>query len=690
MAKPPKDLRKARIEELKRILNESMPAIELPEEFEINPHSKEYQTFKEEEMREKTTLYEKLCKIFEPLNIEPDKETRKNMQMAIDFAHLKITPVGAFSLAIIMGILLMIIAVIVLFVTVNFTLTISLFVLSVLVIYGLMKYPMYLANQFRVNASQEIILAVLYMVIYMRASPNMEGAIKFAAQNLTGPLAYDLRKILWDVDVRRYENIYDAVEDYVDKWKGNEDFIESMHLIRSSMEQPETRRNAMLDEAVNRILEGTKERMKHYSQSLRMPVMLIYALGIMLPILLLVMMPVVMLMMSETIDPLLLIVMYDVILPLTIFAITKKVLSYRPVSYYSPDISMHPKYSPVGRIKITIGNVKKDISLWPIGLFISLALIVPGALLTLGSASQISLGNLMYSLIITWGIGLGISSVFIIDSGTKTKIRDNVRKLQDEFSEALFQFGSRMALGNPMEKAMEQTVEKTSDLTISQMFKKTLRNMRQGGLALEAALFDKKFGAVWDYPSKLIVNVMRIIFEAAKKGVKNAALSAMAISRYIKQLHQINEDLKEMLGEVTTSMKFLSMFLAPLISGVTITMAAIMMMIFKALGESMTNLQSSKIPGFTQTMIGGWGGVGKIMPLGFFQIIVGIYTIEVIYLLSYLINGVENGPGDKISERDLVGWSLLIGLIIYTLSLVVTYSMFGPMIEDLLTGGSLA
>ena len=105
--------------------------------------------------------------------------------------------------------------------------------------------------------------------------------------------------------------------------------------------------------------------------------------------------------------------------------------------------------------------------------------------------------------------------------------------------------------------------------------------MKNGGLALEAALFDKKFGAIWDYPSKIIVNVMRIIFEATKKGIKNAALSAMSISRYLKEIHQIDEDLKEMLGETTSSMKFLGMFLAPLISGVTITMAAIMMMIFK-------------------------------------------------------------------------------------------------------------
>jgi len=686
---PPKDLKKARLEELKRILTESRPDLKLPEETEIKSGSKDYRTFKEEELMKKPTIYEKLCKFSESLKIEPDKDMKKNMQRAIEFAHLNITPTGAFSLAVLTGITMALIAVFSLLLTMNFTLTISLFVLSIISIYGLSKYPMYLADEFRVNASQEIVLAVIYMVIYMRTSPNMEGAIKFAAQNLSGPLGYDFKKLLWDIEVRKYENIYYALEDYIEKWGGNQEFIEAMHLIRTSMEQPETRRHAMLDEAVNRILEGTKEKMKHYSQSLRMPVMIIYAIGIMLPILLLVMMPIVMLMLSEAVNPVLLTAVYDIVLPALIFVIIKRVLAYRPTSYYSPDISMHPKYSPVGKIKINIGGSEKTIPLWPIGLFISLVLIIPGIFLVVQTSSEISFSSLAYSLLIVWGIGLGISSVFIIDSGMKTKIRNQVRKLQDEFSEALFQFGSRMALGSPMEKAMEETVKKTSDLTISELFKKALRNMKNGGLALEAALFDKKFGAIWDYPSKIIVNVMRIIFEATKKGIKNAALSAMSISRYLKEIHQIDEDLKEMLGETTSSMKFLGMFLAPLISGVTITMAAIMMMIFKELGASMANLQTANVPGFSQTLIGGWGGVESMMPLGIFQLVVGIYTIEVCYLLSMLTNGIENGPGDKIGERDVAGWTLLIGLIIYTLSLFVTYSMFGPMIETLLVGGGI-
>ena len=183
---------------------------------------------------------------------------------------------------------------------------------------------------------------------------------------------------------------------------------------------------------------------------------------------------------------------------------------------------------------------------------------------------------------------------------------------------------------------------------------------------------------------------MRIIFEATKKGAKNAALSAMAISRYIKYLKEIENELKKMLSEVTSSMKFLAMVLAPFIAGVTITMAAIMMMIFDMLGKSISGLQNlqgtSGLSSLNTLMIGGWGSMSSVIPIGIFQIVIGIYVIEVSYLLSMLSNGIENGPSDKISEKYITSRTLLISLIIYSISLAITYIVFGTPIKGLLGG----
>jgi hypothetical protein len=293
---------------------------------------------------------------------------------------------------------------------------------------------------------------------------------------------------------------------------------------------------------------------------------------------------------------------------------------------------------------------------------------------------------MLYSLFIIWGIGLGMAAYFLLDTRKKLKIRKEISAIQLEFSEAVFTLGNRLSLGKPMEKAMEDTVERSGDMAIAALFRKALMNIRQG-LTLYGSMFDRKFGAVWDYPSKLVINIMRIILEAVKKGVQLASLSALSIARYLKQINRAERDLHEMLSEATSSMKFLAMFLAPLVGGVTVTMAAIMMQIFVKLGATMASLEAAEIPGFNSMLIGGWGGVTEMMPLGLFQVVVGIYVLECCYILSMLASGIENGPADRISERDLAGWTVMIGLAVYSLSLIFTYTIFGSSIEALLVGG---
>ncbi len=698
MAKAPKKTEKEiRLEEIKNILKETNPEFKRlrersGEQKNVNTTSKEYRTFKEEEIEKKLSIYEKLCNLSEALNMEPEKEMKKKIQRAIDFSHLRITPKGAFSFSIIVGIFLLLVDLIMIILGyLQISNGLIFLALSVGAFFFFAKYPEIKADIFRIQASQEIILAILYMAIYMRSNPQMEGAINFAAKNLSGPMAYDLRKIIWDVETRRYETIYDAMKEYLERWYENREFIEAIHLMNTSLEQPESKRHQMLDEAINIILIGTEEKMKHFSETLRTPIMVIFSLGITLPILVLVMFPIMMLMLSDTIKPSYLIVGYDIVLPSLIYVISSYVLTRRPISYSTPDISLHPKYSPVGKIKITISKKEYYMPVWPIGVIISVPLIAIGLFVMFMDNSAISFSNLVGSIVVLWGLGIGFAVVFIIDSGKKIHIRNQIKKIQDEFGEALFQLGNRLALGNPFEKAMEQTVKKSRELKISDLFNKALINIRRSNMALESALFDKEKGAIWEYPSKLVINIMKIILDSSKKGVKNAAISAMSISRYVKQIHRIEEQLNEMMSESSSSMRLLGMFIAPLISGVTVTLTAIMMLIFDALGRTMGTLDLSEggtgagMGGMGDLLISNWGSVSEIISLGEFQLVVGIYMLEICYLLSYLVAGIENGMGDKIERRSTAGWTIIIGLTIYSLSVIFTYFMFVPMVSMLVT-----
>ncbi len=687
-------------EELQRIVEESRPSFTTPdEEKEDNDEedeeemfaSREYKAFKEEERKHtEKSLYEKLCNIAEEIIVvEPSEEKKEELQRSIDMAYMQITPEGAYSFAILSGMSIFLATLVIMLMGVfDFIAITVMILLGMITIYLLSEYPNSQARLFRVKAADQIMLAIIYMVIYMRTSPNLEGAIKFTADHLGEPLSLDLKKLLWDVETRNYISMRAALADYLEKWKDNKPFVEAIQILENSMEQSDEKRKAMLDEAINTMMTGTRETMKRYSNKLELPIMVIHALGIMLPIMVLVMFPIILLMMEDSVRPIFLVIGYNIMLPLIIYLTGKRTLEYRPMGFSEPNISRHPDHIESGKVRI----LGKDVRILPISLLVSIPMVVVGAYMTHFVAGNDLTMQIMTSLLITFGVAIGPSTYFLLDSHSKLSIRKKVRDIEEEFSDALFSLGNRLGLGEPVEKAAEDTVKKNEELEITDMFEKAVENMRKGGMNLRNAFFDKKFGAVWHYPSKLITSVMKIVVDAAEKGSEIASKSAISISRYLEQLQQIEEDMKDMLSSETTSMKFLGTFLGPFVAGVSVGMAAIMISIFEGIGRSMEELGAARGGGMAgvggmgleNMLIGGWGITEEVMPVSWIQVVVGIYVVQVCYLLAMLTTGVENGPGDKIATRRAAGTMILIGSVVYALSLIVVWQVFGGQIAGLL------
>ena len=60
----------------------------------------------------------------------------------------------------------------------------------------------------------------------------------------------------------------------------------------------------------------------------------------------------------------------------------------------------------------------------------------------------------------------------------------------------------------------------------------------------------------------------------------------------------------------------------------------------------------------------------------YFQAIVGIYIVQIIYILTVMVNGIENGS-DKLAERYNLGNNLVNSTLIYSLISLVVIVMFG-------------
>ena len=78
---------------------------------------------------------------------------------------------------------------------------------SFFLFYYFYSMPFRLAVKWRLKASSQMVPAILYTVIYMKHTSNLERAISFVAEHVEAPLSLDLRKVLWDVETGKYSSI---------------------------------------------------------------------------------------------------------------------------------------------------------------------------------------------------------------------------------------------------------------------------------------------------------------------------------------------------------------------------------------------------------------------------------------------------------------------------------------------------
>ena len=202
-----------------------------------------------------------------------------------------------------------------------------------------------------------------------------------------------------------------------------------------------------------------------------------------------------------------------------------------------------------------------------------------------------------------------------------------------------------------------------------EFFELVSTNIRKLGMDVESAIFDDKVGAINYFPSKLIRSSMKVLVQSSRKGPKIAAKSIINVSEYIKEIHRVNERLNDLMSETISSMKTQISFLAPMISGIVIGITSMVTTILGSLGEQMQSINAGSSGGEGVSSISGMFGNG--IPTFYFQIIVGIYVVEIIYILSFMINGIENGS-DKLNEDYTIGTNLIrAGLLYATIALVI-------------------
>lgn len=676
------------------------------------PKSREYLQFKQASMPPRITFYEDLCNRAEKvLAIAPDKKTQEDLKEHIRVAHLDISPKGVYSFAVLAPLLYVVIGIMFSFLVLQSLFFVIFFLLSgIAAMFTLLKVPSLIANTWRMKTSNQMVLSVFYIVTYMRHTSNLELAVEFAADHLAPPLALDLKKVLWDVETESYDSIKESLNDYLQTWrKYNMEYIEAMHLIESSLYEPsEDRRLNLLDKSLDVILEETYEKMLHYAQNLKSPITLLYMLGIILPILGLVILPLVVSLM-EGVKWYTLAVLYNITLPLAVYLLGRSVLSSRPTGYGDTDISEeNPELKKYRNLLVNVAGFELKISpkIIAFGLFIVLLILglLPFIIHWADPYFDIPIGNFklleyresaegvvsgpfgigasLLSLCVTLSLGVSIGVYYKLTSMNVIKLRNRAKELEQEFASALFQLGNRLGDGMPAEMAVGKVAQVMQDTVSGNFFATVSSNIRQLGMSVEDAIFDPQRGALVYFPSTLIESAMKVLIQSVKKGPRVAAQALLNVARYIREIHRVNERLQDLMSDIVASMNSQIKFLTPAISAIVIGITSMITSILGQLSSQLSTVTQGASADAPQAGI--LASFGQGIPTYHFQIIVGIYVVEIVYILTVISNGIENGA-DVLTEKYTLGKNMVNASIIYCSAAAILIVLFNVIAGSILT-----
>jgi hypothetical protein len=674
--------------------------------FNAKNYSEEYIKFKKEAGSE-FSRYEYLCnKLGSIIKLKTSEKDEKRIRRSINIAHLNIKPwqvltlsvvgfVGVFLLSLLFSFSIVLIKGS--FEAFPFLFFFLMIVVSIFLFYFLNNYPERLANKWRLKASSQMVPAVLYTVVYMRHTPNLEKAIAFASENLQEPLSLDFKKVFYDVSVGKFSTIKTSLDNYLEGWRDySVEFIEAFHLIESSLYEPDNNKRILtLEKSLQVILDGVYNRMLKFTHSVRSPLTNVYMLGVVLPVLGLALLPLASSMLGGLLKWYHVLILFNFIIPFFVFYLTDKILFLRPGGYGETTLleknPLYKKYKDnkpyvnafliclplfiLGLLPLIIQftpvtdflGLQKDYSFSELGLgFFGDSNFFDFKETGSGIAGPFGVGAALLSMFFPLGVALFFSIAYKNKSKLLIKERERTRELENEFNNSLFQLGNRLQNGVPPELAFGKVAESSKGLRTEDFFRRVNYNLKSIGMGLEKAIFDPRRGAIIYYPSDLIATSMRILIEASKKGLKVAAISLMSIAEYVKNIHKITNRLKDLLAEIVSDMKSNMTFLAPLLSGVVVGLAVMITSI-------LNKLNLAELQGAESTGIGNLGAiinifdVSKIIPPYYLQIIIGIYLIQVVFILTRTLVAINSGE-DKLERIFETGNNLFRGVMLYFLT----------------------
>ena len=307
-------------------------------------------------------------------------------------------------------------------------------------------------------------------------------------------------------------------------------------------------------------------------------------------------------------------------------------------------------------------------------------------------ANDITPYNFIFGLLIT--VSLSVFVYLYYNNIYKRKAQLEIVEMESEFKDSIYILASRMGENKPVEEALKHTMDFLPQFKISKrIFSKTLDNIALLAMPLEQAFFDPNYGSLKNIPSSLISGSVRLLVDSVQLGVNVAARTMIALSIQLDNAEKVANNLKILVSDVTGMMKTMSLFIAPMVLGITTSLQKIVIITLSSIASSNIatelDLSNLDVPGgagipntFSGINVGSFidpAAVAGMATPTQFVIIVAIYVVELLLIMTYFTTKIEED--NDLLVRINIARFFPISVIIFVLSIIIS---------NILVGGFLA
>ncbi len=531
-------------------------------------------------------------------------------------------------------------------------------ILPLLTFVYMSEYPKRHAAYMRVHSLGDVPEVVSYIVMAMKLNPNMERAMAFTVKNSQRQLARDVRKLMWDLQIRAYDSLDEALSAFAGRCGVyGEHFKRAVFLVKSSTcERDEAMRTIALNRALDVVLHGTKSLMASFMSTLHAPTLILYSIFVMVPLALVAMLPAAAVV-GLRVNAVQLFLLYDLLFPLVTLLYAHAILMRRPAAFAPPDV-------PDDRYR------EHGFSRWT---WAAIAVLAGAGVASIGKYAPATL-PFQQSDFIVWGIAAAVSIYCYCTSLPFKKARDEIRAMEAEFADSLFVLGRRMSEGRPPEEGFAYTARMVSGTAIGKAYSRAAYNIRCLRSTLHDAVLDPAFGAFADVYSSRIRATIGMLVETSAMSGEIAGNSVIRIADHLKELQEVENEIRKMLYTMTSMLKMTCTVFAPFIAGVTLALSGAVAGIASRMAINMQELPEDAqsyfvmVPQFTAPAVS----------TPDLTLIVGVYVILLVIILLRFVDGIEHG--DDVQEfMYSVGRTLPVAVAVFSVSTAVSGIMFEGM-----------